>query len=195
VLEVRVAPDGYARHDITSDLVKYPITMQQCCPIEILAPQPYPGLRVRVLLKGVSSSWGERVLADDTKALRYNPRQDVAGPVVMAVVAEPVSPSSHGKQTAAPSEVTGPRLVVIGSSLSFTNAFVEKNPANLYLLQNAINWLAGKTHLLGIPPKDMDVNLLVPSPGQMRACRWIFLGLVPACLFVLGIAVWLVRRR
>jgi len=195
VLEVRVAPDGYARHDITSDLVKYPITMQQCCPIEILAPQPYPGLRVRVLLKGVSSSWGERVLADDTKALRYNPRQDVAGPVVMAVVAEPASPSPYGKQTTVPSQGMGPRLVVIGSSLSFTNAFVEKSPANLYFLQNAINWLAGKTHLLGIPPKGIDVNLVVPLPEQMRTCRWIFLGLVPACFFVLGIAVWLVRRR
>jgi hypothetical protein len=126
---------------------------------------------------------------------RYDPGEDVAGPVVLAAVVEPASRSSPGVQTEALSALPGPQLVVIGSSLSFTDAYLQKNPSNLYFLQNAINWMAGRSYLVGVPPKDAYANLIALSPGQMRACRWVFIGIVPACIIVLGMAVWQVRRR
>ena len=89
----------------------------------------------------------------------------------------------------------GPKLLVIGSSDSFINGVAERYPANLILLRNAVNWMAGKTHMLGIPPKSMEMNFAQASESRIMAGRYIFIGGLPACIIVLGLAVWLVRRR
>jgi len=192
---VPVKSDGYADHPITSDLTNYTITLVQPSVIEIPNPQPRPGLTVRALLTGVSGSWGETTLGKEMESSRYDAGNDVPGPVVLAAVAGPSPPPSYGMPMPPPADLPGPRVVVIGSSFSFTNEVAEQAPRNLTFLQNAISWLAARPYLIGIPPKDIDIHLTSLSAGQIRASRWVFIGILPACIIVLGMAVWQVRRR
>ncbi len=191
---VPVIEDGYADHPITRDLQNYTLELVRCAPLEIVPPRAKPNLSARKLLTGIGSSWGETTAIEEMEKSEYDPEKDVAGPVVAAVVVEPAPPEGMPPMMA-PGDMRGPRLVVLGSSLSFVNTVVAQNEANLYLLLNAVNWLAGKGHMVGIPAKEMDIHVVTLSSGQIRLSRWIFIGAVPACIVVLGIAVWQIRRR
>jgi ABC-2 type transport system permease protein len=191
---VPITGEGYARHDITSDMKNYQLVLIRCAPVEVLNPDPRPGLAARPLLTGVESSWGESNVGEDLEQSTYDAAEDVPGPVVAAAVVEPTAPP-QAPPTISPEDLPGPRLVVIGSSVSFVNEAVAQNEPNLYLLLNAVNWSVGKRHMVGIPPKDMDINRVTLSATQMRMSRWIFIGILPAAIVVLGIGVWVVRRR
>ncbi len=194
VSSIPITEKGYAAHPVTRDLQNYTVELIDCAPLEILSASPKPALSTRSLLTGISGSWGEKAVAADMETSRYDTGTDIAGPVIGGIVVEP-SPPPGMAPAMEPKEMPGARLVVFGSSLSFVNAVTDQNEANLYVMLNAVNWLAGKTHMLGIPPRDIDVNLVSVSASQARAARWIFIVGVPACIVALGIAVWQVRRR
>lgn len=194
---VNVKSDGYAEHPVTSDLTNYAIGFSQPCPLQIARGRPKPEIEVQKLLTGVSGSWGETDLGDNPKKASFDEDSDVRGPIVLAAVAQPAPPGQRGPRQSQPdaSDLEGPRVIVVGSSFSFTNAAVEQNPPNLYFMQNAVNWLAGKTHMLGIPPKDINLNLATLSEAQVHASRWIFIGILPGIIIVIGIMVWQIRKR
>lgn len=194
--EVPVPGEGLPDHAITSGLKGHTLVLQYACPVEVTGPA-LGGMLVAERLLPAPASWGEMDYQPRARrAAEYDPGQDVAPPIAVGAVVGPQMPPQAGPMPPIPAEdLPGPRLVVIGSSLSFVNAVVEMQPANLYLLQNSINWMAGKMHMLGIPPKSMELNLVHVTDSQIRASRYIFIGVVPACIIALGIGVWLVRRR
>jgi len=192
---VPVLAGGLADHPVTADLKTYQLWFDQACPIEVDSPRPRPMLRAQPLLTGVDTSWGEtEIKADETTVVEYNEGKDSSKPVVVGAIVEPFAPP--GQMPVAPGEdIPGPKIVVIGSSLSFTDLMLSQNPANLYLLQNAVNWMAGKMHLMGIPPKTLDFNTASPSAAQIAVAHYVWVGILPGCIVVLGIGVWLLRRR
>jgi ABC-type uncharacterized transport system involved in gliding motility auxiliary subunit len=194
---VNVSSEGYAQHPVTSDLTNYTIGFSQPCPIEIENQRPAPMMQARPLLTGVSGSWGETNLQGNLGEASFDGSSDIQGPVVLAAVAQPAAPPQRNPRAPRPdpSDLEGPRIIVVGSSFSFTNAAVEQNPANLYFMQNAVNWLAGKTHMLGIPAKDININMANLTDAQMHASRWIFIGILPGIIVIIGITVWQIRRR
>jgi len=191
---VPIVGQGFADHPITSDLQNYTLRLTVCAPLEIEAAAANPTLSVRALLTGTKDSWGERTFPTDPKLSKYDEDVDVAPPVVAAVVVEP-----HRGTATPPAAGAGdsgsPVLLVLGSSQSFVDSSVESNPAHLYLLMNAVNWMAGNIQVLGIPPKDFDIHLVQITPSQRRISVLVFLVGLPVCIVVLGTAVWLVRRR
>ncbi len=191
---IRVRRQGFAAHPVTSDLQNYELLMSMCAPLEVVDPMPRPGLSARALLTGPDRSWGETTMEQTEEATRYDEGADVPGPVIAAVVVEPASGRGMPPMME-PRDLPGPKLVVLGSSLSFVNAAVAGAEQNLYLLLNVVNWMAGKMHMLGIPPKDVDVHRVSLSGAQKRVSFWLFTVGVPACIVVLGIAVWQIRRR
>ncbi len=195
--EVPIVADGVADHPITSDLQNYSFSFGNGCPLEVANPQPGEMLGAKALLTGIKSSWGEtNYQPDSRRPAEYDAAQDVPAPAIMAAVVEPQAPPPAGPYgPPLPAQVRGPRIVVIGSSLAFVNAYVADRPANLYLLLNAVNWMAGRLHMLGIPPKTVEFNQVAVSENQIRAARYVFIGILPACIVALGIAVWAVRRR
>jgi len=189
-----VTREGYLAHPVTRDLQNYTVQLVRCAPLEILNARPRPSLSTRKLLSTVKESWGECTAAQEMDRSTYDAGSDLAGPVIVGAVVEPAAPPGAPPESS-PQEQSGPRLVVLGSSLSFVNYIVEQNEANLYLALNAINWLAGKSFMVGIPPKDVEVNMLSLSPARGRLARWLFVVVLPGCIVALGVAVWLVRRR
>ena len=194
---VPVASEGYAAHPITSDLANFQVNLLSLpCTFEIVTPQPRPLLMARALLTGISSSWGETDLSGNLEDAKFDPGVDVAGPVTVGVVVEPGMPRNpYAPPPPSPPDLPGPRLVVLGSSISFINAAVDQNAPNLYLLQNAVNWLVGKRHMLGIPPKDLEFRHVSISQGQAAASLWLLVGAVPGAIVVLGVVVWRIRKR
>ena len=181
--QVPVTAEGYANHPITRDLRNYTLVFARAAPVEVVTTQPEADIRTRELLTGAPSSWGET--AETGKTARYDPESDLVRPVNLGAVVEP-APSS---------ESPSPRIVVLGSSLSFVNQVTEQNEANLYVILNAVNWLAGKGHMVGIPPKTMNINTASLSEVQVRMVRWLFVVGLPVLVIALGTAVWMVRRR
>ena len=190
---VPVDRKGYARHPITTDLQNYELEFFQAAPLEILNPTPKPGLAASALLTGMEGSWGEKTLLREMKESKYNAKEDIAGPVIIGAVVEAAAPPGmpFGEQ---PGKAPGPKLLVLGSSLSFVNAAVENTEANLYVLLNAVNWMAGKAQQTGIPAKDVDINVVTLKSIQLRASRWLVIFNV-GFIGVLGITIFLLRRR
>ena len=192
---VFIASDGLGKHPITADLGNYNISLPSACPLEIVKSDNVPAAPVPLLT--APRAWGERDYEPTARTpFDYTPDRDVAPPFLAAAVAGPHMPagiplppgSSDGGWP-------GPKVLVVGSSLGFVNAMVEQNPGNLYFLQNAVNWMGGRLQSLGIPPKTVEFSRVVLTDVQQRAGRYVFIGILPACIVALGISVWLVRRK
>ncbi|MFO7956885.1 MAG: GldG family protein [Candidatus Brocadiia bacterium] len=193
VAAVPVMGDGLPDHPATSDLRNYTLWFEQPVPLEIANAQPTQSLETKALLRGVDSSWGETDLEPgERQSVEYDPGVDVAQPVIVGALVQPASPRPG---MPGPPQAEGPKLLVLGSSLSFANATVEQHRGNLYLLSNAANWMAGKMHMLGIPPKSMDVETVSVSSSEVTAARYLFIGGLPALCIAAGIVVWVLRRR
>ncbi len=193
---VPVTSEGIADHAITADLKNYSFALRSGCPLEVVNPQPGEMLSAKAVLTGVETSWGETDYRPGTRqAAEYDAGQDVPPPVIMAAVVEPEAPPAGPYGPPPPVDVPGPRIVVIGSSLAFVNASVADSPANLYFFLNAVNWMAGKLHRRGIPAKQIEFNQVDVSENQVRAARYVFVVILPACIIALGISVWVIRRR
>ncbi len=195
---VPVLADGMAEHPATAGLRTFRLWFEQPCPIEVEQSPSHPMLAARRLLTGIATSWGEtdiRLDSRESQVVEYTPGRDVSQPIAVGAVVEPTVPPGQPPMSLDVSDLPGPRIVVLGSSLAFVNSTLASNPSHLYLLQNCVNWMAGKMHRLGIPPKTIEFNTVSVSDNQIRAARYIFIGILPACIIALGVGVWLIRRR
>ena len=194
--EVPILREDVADHPVTADLKNFALVFQYVCPLEVTGGPPGTKPEARALLSG-AHSWGETNLRPGSQqAAEYDPGQDIAPPIAVAAVVGPQEVPAPGPMPPAwPQDTSGPKLVVIGSSLSFVNLVVQQQQANLYLLQNSVNWLAGKLHMLGIPPRTLEFNQVSVSGSQVAAARYIFIGILPACIIALGVAVGIMRWR
>ncbi len=190
---VPVDTEQLPQHPAATDVRFYNVILEQPCPLEITEPQPRAGLRTRPLLTGIPSSWAETDFESVKEGrAEFEPAEDVARPVVLGALVEPQKPSSPA---AGMEPAEGPRIVVLGSSGSFLDHVVQMVRGNLFLITNSINWMAGRTHMLGIPPKSMELDIVPVSFAELLAGRYVFIGALPVATIVLGIAVWLTRRR
>lgn len=137
-----------------------------------------PGWHVTPLIETAARSWVESGPADEHAA--FDPRQDVAGPVVIGRALE--REGEDGRQ----------RIAVIGSGDFLANAYLG-NGGNLDLGINLVNWLAGDANLIVIQPKNtMDAALSLGKSAAMALALGFLIGL-PLLFFGAAIFVW--RRR
>lgn len=161
----------------------HPATMQ----FDLIAVFPHaraigvnddPQWHVTPLIETAAASWVESGPADDHAA--FDPKQDVAGPVVIGLALE--RDREDGRQ----------RIAVIGSGEFLANAFLG-NGGNLDLGINLVNWLAGDAKLIAIQPKNtLDATLSLGKSAAMALALGFLLGL-PLLFFSVAIFVW--RRR
>ena len=129
----------------------------------------------------------ERIRQGD---LQYRAGEDTLGPVPVAAVA-----------TVGGSEGRAGKVVVLGDSDFVTNFYV-RIPGNLDLFMNTVGWLVGREELVatgraaeapvaGRP----TVQSLYITQAQARLFFWIMVVLEPGLIFVVGMGVFLYRRR
>lgn len=87
------------------------------------------------------------------------------------------------------------RLVVLGDSNFASDQLLQASQANVVLLIDTLNWLAERESLLGIPPKKPERVRLSLTGGQMAWLYGLALLILPGLSVILGVVVWLRRRR
>jgi ABC-type uncharacterized transport system involved in gliding motility auxiliary subunit len=145
------------------------------------------GITVETLFKSHPNSWGETNL-NDAKA-EFNPGKDLQGPLSLAVAAtKEIKPSIDNNP-----EVKS-RLVVVGTSHFAIDAyFANQGNGNLFL--NMVSWLALDEDLISIRPKPVKDRRIILSQSQMGMLRLLTLYILPGIVFVIGIMVFVNRRR
>lgn len=113
-----------------------------------------------------------------------------AGPISLAVLSTK-SASGPGAANAAQG-----RVIVIGSSLSFSDAVMPqlRQFYNANLLSNCVNWLGDQGDLVSIEPKDMTPEALPVTDKHATLLQLICWVQFPLLAIALGIYVYLKRR-
>lgn len=69
-------------------------------------------------------------------------------------------------------------------------------PGNAELFVNSVYWLAGLDELIAASPRTQDIRRIdAIAPETLTAWRWILVAGMPVLILVIGVAVWLVRRK
>lgn len=86
------------------------------------------------------------------------------------------------------------RVVVVGESMFVSNNLIG-HAANSDFANQIVNWLVSRDKMLTeIGPSPLSEYQISLTVEQMSQVRWLFLGVIPGVVVVLGFFVW-VRRR
>ena len=149
------------------------------------------GDRATVLVQTSDEGWGETdlgmLLRGESVALDDD---DNPGPAAVGVAVEGVAEATDVEDP----EPTEYRLVVFGDSDFLTDIDIS-NAGNAVLAANAVNWLAAREALVGIPPRDVEQVSLFLTQQQMRNLLLLVLVAMPGAAILAGILVWRRRRH
>jgi ABC-type uncharacterized transport system involved in gliding motility auxiliary subunit len=139
------------------------------------------------------NSWGETNLALlDSEGKVAQDKDDVAGPVPVAVAGRPTLPGPGGAEQNP--EKRAPRLVVFGDSDFASNEFLDAY-SNRNLFVNTVNWLIGDVGAISIRPAQSRATRFQLSAEQFRTIRSLSLFVLPEAIAVLGVFTWWSRRH
>jgi ABC-type uncharacterized transport system involved in gliding motility auxiliary subunit len=141
--------------------------------------------RVTELVKTPPSFWGETDA--DTEHTEFNPAQDIKGPLPLAVAVE------TSKPTGVDVNIGLTRAVIVGTSRFVDNS--NLGGGNLDFFMNSLNWLLQREQLVAVGPKMPAEFSLDMSPNQQRAVYALVIAGMPLTVAIIGIAVWLRRRK
>jgi ABC-type uncharacterized transport system involved in gliding motility auxiliary subunit len=113
--------------------------------------------------------------------VKFDPGQDLKGPVPLAVAA------THG------SGDSESRVVVIGNSLFAANGYFRLSGNRDFAL-NSVSWAAKEESRISIRPKQRQANHLFLSADQKHLMTlWAF-DVLPFGLLFAGLVVWQTRK-
>jgi ABC-type uncharacterized transport system involved in gliding motility auxiliary subunit len=188
LLDVNTVVADYAPHPITAKLTDTNTEFPYSRSIRRLS-QPESGTadqpRVTELVKAGPEYWGETDV--DNQHASYDPATDVAGPLPLAVAVETSNPQGVNVDLG----VT--RLVVVGTSRFVDNSSLAGG--NLDFFMNSLNWLLQREQLVAVSPKSPQEFRLDMSPNQQMAVYVLVMGGMPLAVAIIGIMIWLGRRK
>jgi ABC-type uncharacterized transport system involved in gliding motility auxiliary subunit len=162
--------------------------------IEVIKPMPQ-GLEILELARSSARSWGEtdfNSLMQGTS--RYEKDFDRKGPLTLGVsIKKMLSPENQNSDLET-------RLIILGSSEMAKNKFLS--PRSSYymgssdLILNSIRWLTLQEQFITIEakkPEDTSINFNVGKRSLLLLL--ISLVFVPLSGIILGIVVWVIRRK
>lgn len=85
-------------------------------------------------------------------------------------------------------------MVVVGDADFASNSQMQNVP-NATFLANMLNWLVERETLVGIPPKAPEQVRLSLTRGELIRISWFVLAVLPGLAMLLGVLVYLRRRR
>lgn len=155
-----------------------------------VAPENVPADRPRVTVLAVTTEdgWAEANLS--ASPAKFDPEVDRAGPVSVAVAVE------KGPVNGIEVELKPARMVVIGDSYFVSNGALNSAVGgNADFFLSALNWLLEREALMAIAARAPGELKLDMDSGQIRNAFLVLSFAVPAAVALLGLVVWLRRRR
>ena len=87
------------------------------------------------------------------------------------------------------------RILVVGDSILFGNGMIGKWE-NRDFAGLVVNWLLDRTELLeGLGPKPMTELYVNMTRSQLQSVEWLLLAALPGAVLLVGVVVWLGRRK
>ena len=132
-------------------------------------------------------SWSETQVEESTAKFDEN-TGDKRGPFSLGVAVERGSTQKMLDVQIKPS-----RMVVFGDSDFVSNGSMVGGNSDLFM--SALNWLLDREELMAIASKPIEEVKLSLSRKQLRGLFWINVAGIPAIAMVLGLLVWMRRRK
>ena len=184
----------YGDHPITRNLRKVttmflqPRSVEPAESVRVSADGAADKPRVTALALSGKESWAESNPAQSPP--QFDKDTDRLGPISIAVAVEKGPPGGIDV------ELRPTRMVVIGESDFLGNAALESGVGgNVDFLLSSLNWLLEREALMAIAPKAPGELKLDLNDRQLARAFLVVVGALPAVAIVLGLLVWLRRRR
>ena len=164
---------------------------QQCFfpftrPIDVTSSIP-EGLKATWIGKTTPKAWDEMDLASIAKGtVQFNPGVDLQGPLAVSVVV-----NGKKKDSKATRET---RLVVFGTG-QFANNQYARYGGNLDLFLNSVSWAMEDESMISIRSKEDEAGKIELSQNQGVIIFWISVILAPLFIAILGIVIWVRRKK
>ena len=188
LLDVNTVAADYSPHPITAKLADTNTEFPYARSIRRLqqtedgtTDQP----RVTELVRAGSEYWGETDI--DNEHATFDPATDLSGPLPLAVAVETSKPQGVNV------DIGVTRMVVVGTSRFVDNSSLAGG--NLDFFMNSLNWLLQREQLVAVSPKTPEEFRLDMSPNQQMAVYLLVTGGMPLAVAIVGILVWLGRRK
>ncbi|HEY2951847.1 MAG TPA: Gldg family protein [Verrucomicrobiae bacterium] len=128
------------------------------------------------------------IIEDIRNGVPYPHTTDVVTNVPLAVAVE------KGSIKGVTAERGTTRMVVVGESVFLGNQMID-SAANRDFAAHTVNWLLDRSYLLSVPPKPIREFKLAMTESQLAATQWILLAGIPGFVLLMGLAVWVRRRK
>jgi ABC-type uncharacterized transport system involved in gliding motility auxiliary subunit len=177
--EICLITDNYSSHKITDKMIGEVSYFLGAQAVESISPTI-----ATEIVKSSRTSWLETDIETLSKSrAKYHPDSDRKGPIGLAVAVSK----------------TESRLVVIGDSDMIRNKFIEPESllgfSRVDLPLNALRWLAGQEVFIAIEPKTFEIKRIDLTPERQTFLAWFSLVIIPLIGAILGILMWLIRRK
>ena len=183
---------SYGEHPITAQLKNVttiftmPRSVQPIVGTNGAADKPADKPRVAILASSSDQGWAE--LSVNQNPPKFDPGVDQPGPVPVAVAVE------KGPVPGMDVELQPTRLVIVGDSMLVTNGALLGG-YNPDFFMNALNWLLERQETLVIAPREpATIQVALDRDHLRRLSAFVVAGL-PGLVVLLGLIVWVRRRR
>jgi ABC-type uncharacterized transport system involved in gliding motility auxiliary subunit len=158
-------------------------------PLALEDPKAEAGDRPTVVQLAMTSekSWSETQV--DESPAKYDPdTTDLRGSISLAVAVE-----RGATQQLLDVQIKPSRMVVFGDSDFVSNGALTGGDQDLFM--SALNWLLDREELMAIAPKPIEEIKLSLTRKQLRQLFWINMAGIPSFAGLVGLLVWIKRRK
>ncbi len=175
--------EDYSEHPSVRQLARFNTRFPLARSVGVLDAQSQRvGVAELARTKPAPDFWGEMNWRVEGERPAFNEGVDVPGPLTVAVAAEATGNSNGGG-----------RVVVVGSSFFLTNRHFTGNNYNFFI--NNVNWLLSRPEMIGVAAKTPNEYAVRMKPEEIRRTKIFVIGVIPACIALLGFVMWFVRRK
>lgn len=147
-------------------------------------------VRSTPLLTTTADYWGETEYAlNSPQPASKDPEKDHPGPLTLGVALE------RGALQDPRVKVETGRMILVGNAGFLSNEGLRVSDIGSDFAVHSINWLINREQLAGIPPKPKQALNLSLNETQMGRIAFAVLGIIPATVALIGLAVWWKRRN
>ncbi|MEI8062629.1 MAG: GldG family protein [Verrucomicrobiota bacterium] len=185
--DVNAIATTYAHHPVTAKLTDVNTEFLYCRSVRQAKTDPgrTDQPRVTELATASAAFWGKADLGSNQ--VSKDPFRDIAGPLSLAVAVE------TGQPRGADVDLGETRMIVVGTASFVDNSVLTAG--NLDFFMSGLNWLLKREQLLAVGPKVPEEFRLDISPNELNAVYALTIAGLPLLVGIIGLSVWLRRRK